>query len=241
VLLRPIILDICCGAGGAGKGYDNVGFEVIGVDLHPQPNYPFQFIQADALDVLARLAKGWPIMCAGDWLAAEEIVAFHASFPCQRWTAYGRRNGVDNSVKPDLITPGRELLRKIGKPYVLENVPGAPLEDPVRICGTSFDQLDVKRHRMFEANFPLVGTGCDHNRRTPRYPGATNRSANSRRTVEVGVYRIPLETQKRAMGVDWDVTLGELSEAIPPAYTEHVGRQLLAHLAPGRLNFAALG
>jgi DNA (cytosine-5)-methyltransferase 1 len=113
-------------------------------------------------------------------------------------------------------------------PHVIENVPGAPLCEPVRLCGSTFG-LDVRRHRLFEANWPLRGAPCDHSWQTPRFPAATNRAPNSRRTVEIGVWRIPLDVQRRAMGIDW-MTLRELSEAIPPAYTEHIGRQLLEHL-----------
>jgi hypothetical protein len=112
-------------------------------------------------------------------------------------------------------------------PYVIENVAGArrKLINPVRLCGSSFG-LDVRRHRYFEANWPLMGLPCVHGWQTPRFPAATNRRVNSRSTVEVGVWRIPLGVQQRAMGIDW-MTLRELSEAIPPAYGEHVGKQLM--------------
>ena len=106
----------------------------------------------------------------------------------------------------------------------MENVPGAPLRSPVQLCGSSFG-LNVRRHRLFETNWLLLAPLCDHAWQRPRFPCATNRS-NLRRTVEVGVWRIPLEVQQAAMGIDW-MTLPELSEAIPPAYTEHVGRQLV--------------
>ncbi|HWT25840.1 MAG TPA: hypothetical protein VN213_20210 [Solirubrobacteraceae bacterium] len=111
---------------------------------------------------------------------------------------------------------------------MIENVPGAPLENPVQLCGTGFG-LDVQRHRLFESNVPLMGMPCAHGRHAPRFPAATNRGKNTRRTVEVGVYRIPLDVQQRAMGIDW-MTLEELSEAIPPAYTEFIGNQLAERL-----------
>jgi DNA (cytosine-5)-methyltransferase 1 len=125
-------------------------------------------------------------------------------------------------------------LNKSGLPYVIENVEGAPLIDPVTLCGSMFD-LDVKRHRLFEASWALDPPEwpCRHKLwADDRYPGATNR--NGRRTVEIGVWRIPLETQQEAMGVDW-MTLEELSEAIPPAYTEFIGNQLRQHLEHGPL------
>ena len=126
---------------------------------------------------------------------------------------------------PDLIEATRAALGATGRPYTIENVPTAPLlPGAVTLCGSSFG-LDVRRHRLFEASWPLVAPPCDHGWQAPRFPSATNRP-NLRSTVEVGVWRIPVEVQRRAMGIEW-MTLRELSEAIPPAYTEYIGRQLL--------------
>lgn len=207
------LLDLFCGAGGASEGYARAGFEVVGVDIAPQPNYPFEFIQADAL---------------GDWKGFGTFDAIHASPPCQFGTAYKRRpNHVKDS--PNLIRWTRAALKATGLPYVIENNYSnrAHLIDPVMYCGSSFG-LDVQRHRMFESNHVLTAPPCDHGWQTPRFPPATNRT-NLRRTVEVGVWRIPLDVQQRAMGIDW-MTREELSEAIPPAYTEDIGLQLLADL-----------
>ena len=214
--MRPVLLDLFCKAGGAAKGYHRAGFDVIGVDIDPQPNYSFRFIQADALEVLFDARR-------------MGIAVVHASPPCQFFTAYRRRgNGVGASY-PNLIPQVRDMATELRLPYVIENVPGAPLHDPITLCGSMFG-LDVRRHRLFESNVPLTAPACDHGVWTERkYPQATNR-ANRRFTCEVGVYRIPLETQKRAMGVDWDVTLHELSEAIPPAYCEFIGAQLMQHV-----------
>jgi DNA (cytosine-5)-methyltransferase 1 len=236
-----ILIDLYCKAGCGAVGYRRAGFKrIIGVDLEPQPNYPFEFVQADVEHVLARLVKGWPIMVDGVWLPARFITYAHASPPCQSFTDYRRKGHGVGDGYPNLIPMTRNYLRKLGIPYVIENVEKArgELIDPIRICGTNFPELDVQRHRLFESNVALEGTACDHRSRPPRFPGATNRAPLSRRTVEVGVYRIPLETQKRAMGVEHDVTLQELSEGIPPAYTEHIGRQLLGRNA-GRLNLEA--
>jgi DNA (cytosine-5)-methyltransferase 1 len=216
-MTRPRLLDLFCGAGGAAVGYHRAGFEVVGVDIVDQPNYPFAFVKANALEYLGGFDRG-----AGWWHAV------HASPPCQFATAYKRRQGVAaNAV--NLIPDTRKLLRATGLPYIIENVEQARehLIDPVRYCGSSFG-LDVQRHRRFESSLPLVAPPCDHGWQTPRFPQATNRT-NLRSTVEVGVYRIPLATQRAAMGIDW-MTLPELSQAIPPAYTEHIGAQLLAHL-----------
>jgi DNA (cytosine-5)-methyltransferase 1 len=206
-MARPRLLDLFCCAGGAAMGYHRAGFDVVGVDINPQPNYPFEFHQADAMT--------FPL---------DGFDAVHASPPCQSFTAYRRKGHGVGEGYLDLIAPTRERLDEYGRPYVIENVPGAPLVDPVQYCGSSFG-LDIRRHRRFESNIALVAPPCDQ---TPRFPPATNRT-NLRRTVEVGVWRIPLDVQRQAMGVDW-TDLRELSEAIPPAYTEHIGRQLLEAL-----------
>lgn len=196
-------------------GYHQAGFEVVGVDSEPQPNYPFKFVQDDAIAFLARHGR--------------EFDVIHASPPCQFATAYRRRRGVAVDAV-NLIPVTRALLKHVGRPYVIENVEQARphLHDPVMLCGGAFG-LDVQRHRLFESNLPLTSPGCDHSWWTPRFPPATNRT-NLRKTVEVGVYRIPLPVQRAAMGIDW-MRLPELSQAIPPAYTEHLGTQLLAHLS----------
>jgi DNA (cytosine-5)-methyltransferase 1 len=209
--MRPCLLDLCCGAGGAGEGYRRAGFDVVGVDKNPQSHYAGgAFIQADAL--------AFPL---------EDFDAIHASPPCQLDCAYRRRGSGVGDGYEDLIAPIRERLLASGLPFVIENVEGArhKLRNPIRLCGSSFG-LDVRRHRYFESNVPMLAPACDHGWQTPRFPPATNRT-NLRSTVEVGVWRIPLETQKRAMGVDWDVTVQELSEMIPPAYAEYIGGYLM--------------
>ncbi len=146
-----------------------------------------------------------------------------ASPPCQRFTAYRRRPGHVGEV-PNIIPQTRDLLRATGLPYVIENVPGAPLESPFTLCGSMFG-LNVRRHRIFETNFPVTPPACQHDWQEPRFPGATNRK-NKRKTVEVGVWRIPLSIQQAAMGINW-MTRKQLSQAIPPAYSEFIARQWL--------------
>lgn len=193
-------------------GYHRAGFEVVGVDRDPQPRYPFEFHQGDALEYLAE--------------HGHEFDAVHLSPPCQLFTAYRRKgHGVGDGYE-NLIPQSRAAAQSLGIPYVIENVHGAPLNGAVMLCGSSFG-LDVRRHRYFESNIPLLGLPCDHSWQTPRFAPATNR-VNLRRTVEVGVWRIPLDVQQKAMGIDW-MELRELSEALPPAYTEFIGRQLIAH------------
>lgn len=223
-ITRPQLLDLFCGAGGITKGFQRAGFDVVGVDLNPQPNYcGEEFHQADALHVLRTLATG------GTWqgYVLADFAAIHASAPCQAFTAYGRNTGHVRQDHPNLIPAVRELLRATGLPYTIENVPGAPLLNPVRLCGTSFPPLEVRRHRVFESNIALLVPPCNHGRLTERkYPGSSNRP-NGRTVCNVGEYRVPLWQQKLAMGIDW-MTLAELSQAIPPAYSEHIGHQLLA-------------
>ena len=209
----PRLLDLFCCAGGAGMGYHRAGFEVVGVDIAPQPNYPFEFHQGDALEYLTE--------------HGHEFDAIHASPPCQQFTAYRRRGAGVGDSYVNLIPETRAALEKLHVPWVIENVPGSPLRQPVQLCGSSF-HLDVRRHRLFESNVLLSAPRCDHSWQTPRFAPASNRT-NLRRTVEVGVWRIPFEVQQAAMGIDW-TTLRELSEAIPPAYTEHIGQQLLEHV-----------
>jgi DNA (cytosine-5)-methyltransferase 1 len=211
-------------------GYSRAGFEVTGVDIVEQPHYPFRFFLNDAIGGLADLASDVAEYGRG----IQGWTAIHASPPCQWGTAYGRRpNHVKDS--PNLVPQVRELLEAIGLPYVIEqpweNRGAMILDRCIVLRGDQFD-LDVMRRRIFESNVPWPVFLPPYNRakQTPRFPPATNRT-NLRRTVEVGVYRIPLATQKEAMGVDWDVTLHELSQAIPPAYTEWIGKHLLERVA----------
>ena len=207
-------LDLFCKAGGATAGMRRLGWRVSGVDIEPQPRYAGDFFHQ--YDVL-KLSKYDLQLFDFVW----------ASPPCQGFTAYRRRAG---HVRPqeNLIPAVREMLRSAGVPYVIENVEGAPLENPITLCGSMFG-LDVRRHRLFESSFPMTAPKCAHRLQTPRFPPATNRT-NLRSTVEVGVYRIPLATQHAAMGgCEW-MNLHELSNAIPPAYSEWIGKQWLASL-----------
>lgn len=200
------LLDLFCKAGGASMGLHRVwpDAEIVGVDIAPQPRYPFRFVQADAMT--------YPL---------DGFDFIWASPPCQAFTAYKRR---PEHVKerPNLIPAIRARLKAAGVPYAIENVPGAPLLDPVMLCGSMFD-LDVRRHRLFETSRPVLAPRCAHHKQAPRFKQATNRK-NLRRTVEVGVWRIPLDVQRRAMDIDW-MEREELSEAVPPAYSEYIARQ----------------
>lgn len=208
-------IDLFCGAGGASAGLVAAGFEVVGVDIEPQPEYPFDFVQADALTYSL---DGFDLI----W----------ASPKCQFACAYKRRRD-HVRPSPNMIPAVRERLIASGAAYIIENVEGARehLRAPALLCGSMFG-LDVQRHRLFETSFSVLAPDCDHGRWAPRFPCATNRT-NLRKTVEVGVYRIPLATQKLAMGISW-MSLGRPSQAIPPAHAEWLGRRALEHIRAKR-------
>ncbi len=209
------LLDLFSGAGGCAVGYHRAGFtEIVGVDIKPQPRYPFQFVQGDALEYLAAHGR--------------EFDAIHASPPCQGFSAMTAKHAKKNH--PDLVGPAREFLIKTGKPYIIENVPGAPLRTPVILCGTFFG-LRVLRHRLFESNVFLFAPAqsCTH---PPR--GAVGRAgyADNKKVgdwISVAGHHPNLAASSFAMGIDW-MNKDEISQAIPPAYTEYIGRQLLAIL-----------
>lgn len=204
------LLDLFCGAGGASMGYHRAGFEVVGIDHQPQSNYPFEFIQADALNPPVDLA---------------DFDLIHASPPCQAFTVYGNNKDHVRKDHPNLIEPTREMIE--GFSYVIENVPRAPLNNPKQICGTSLG-IEIRRHRLFETNWPLETPPCDHGRFTERkYPGSSNRP-NGRTVMNVGEWRVPLEIQKRVMEMPWVSSLYEISQAIHPAYTKLIGTQFVS-------------
>jgi DNA (cytosine-5)-methyltransferase 1 len=207
--MKPRLLDLFCGAGGAAMGYHRAGFEVVGVDINPQPHYPFEFHQADALT--------FPL---------DGFDAIHASPPCQKFsiTANLARAQGKQASDVDLLTPVRPLLEATGLPYVIENVAGAPLHNPLTLCGSTFG-LGVRRHRWFESNRLVLGSGpCRHRdqgRPVGIYYSIGDEIPRGGKTAE------SLEAGRAAMGIDW-MTWKELREAIPPAYTEWIGRQFLA-------------
>lgn len=218
---KPRLLDLFCCAGGAGIGYSRAGFDVVGVDLKPQPNYPLPFIQADALSLDPRFIAFFD--------------AVHASPPCQSYSDLAKRNR-NGDKWPRLIEPVREMLKRTGLPYIIENVDGAPLINAVVLCGTMFQDLRVLRHRLFEANFMIL---TPPHARHPKVHTFDRRKAHFGKTNEwkdfvqvTGGGNCTLAAAREAMGIDW-MNKGEINESIPPAYTEFVGRELLRHLSSG--------
>ena len=221
LLMKPKLLDLFCGAGGAGYGYHLAGFDVVGVDIEPMRDYPFEFHQADALEYLA--AHG------------HEFDVIHASPPCQAYSSMQHIHK-NKSEHPDLVAPTRDLLIKIGRPYIIENVVGAPLRKDLVLCGTMFG-LKIIRHRVFEISFDVSALlpPCNHaNTYDPWHGKAGERSADKFR---------------EAMGISWvrdaggGKRKGTLGLAIPPAYTEYIGSKALAHLttlAPDKWESAPL-
>ncbi len=226
---RIRLLDLFCGAGGAATGYARAGFEVTGIDNRFQKNYPFAFVQADALEFLS--AHG------------HEFDVIHASPPCQGYSRLRHLPWLKGRAWPLLIEPCRDLLRASGRPWIIENVMDAPLSGPV-LCGRMFD-LPTYRHRLFESSVMLlaplhrrhdvvIGHGrMDNDRRKGSLNAGSSRGAWGNQTlVTVAGGQFKKADGERALGIDW-MTKAELAESIPPAYTEYLGRQLAAYIAAG--------
>lgn len=208
---KPRLLDLFCGAGGAARGYADAGFEVVGVDHRPQPRYPFEFHQADALT--------FPL---------DGFDAIHASPPCQAYSVASECQRRIGKEYPDLVAATRLRLRSAGVPFVIENVEGAPLFMPAMLCGSMFglgtSEMWLRRHRYFEGSFAILAPKCRH----------------PKGRLSIGVYgngtpqwhrkklgrNVLADEWREAMGAPWMVK-AELSQAIPPAYTCFIGRQLM--------------
>ena len=215
--MKPKLLDLFCCAGGAAEGYARAGFDVVGVDINPQPNYPFEFHHGDAISYLEK--------------HGHEFDAIHASPPCQRYSVASKSHNGNPDKHPDLVEATRKALDDVGKPWIIENVMGAPLVDPVILCGTMFDGLRVLRHRQFESNFDLQAPECGPHplcytmdKRKPHY-GQLNEMIDF--VMVNGGGNCSKAAAADAMGISW-MTKKELNNAIPPAYTQYLGEQLIA-------------
>lgn len=222
-------LDLFSGAGGAAVGYNRAGFDMIGVDITDQPRYPFPFVQDDALAVL------WELVASGSYefegatvFRLDDFDFIHASPPCQGYSKL--RHSHPDREYPMLVGPTRFFLKATGLPYVIENVPGAPLIDPITLCGSHFNLTvnwpegkvtGLRRHRLFESNLPLTDPG-PHNHSLRSLP-VYGHSAPGNRPEFKGLGMA--KAMKDIMQIDW-MTRKELTEAIPPAYTAYLGAQI---------------
>lgn len=210
----PLLLDLFCGAGGASMGYHRAGFDVIGVDILPQKNYPFEFVQGDALDFLRE--------------HGHEFDAIHASPPChdhirsKLTTLMGQEHGTGW-----LLEATRVAFIDTDLPWVIENVPGAPMRADITLCGCRFALPGLRRSRLFETSWRATDTPPPHDHSDPTITVTGHAGGSSKRTGTRG-YGSTADW-RRAMGIDW-MTGKELAQAIPPAYTEYVGGQLLAQI-----------
>lgn len=229
----PRALDLFCGGGGVSMGLRRAGFDVVGIDINPQPQYPFAFIRADALNAPVRLT---------------DFDFVWASPPCQAYTMMQALNTRGPKREhPKLLEPVRDMLKASGVPYCIENVPGAPMKDPLVLCGSMFG-LGVRRHRLFEASFWMMQPECQHNGEWPVAVWGDGRPSRQearkkRRPVAVygdhpqrpgdSTYRVnrvrTLAEGQAAMGIDW-LDWRPLTQAIPPAYAEYIGRAALQYL-----------
>lgn len=219
-MVKPRLLDLFCGAGGAAMGYHRAGFDVVGVDIRPQPNYPFRFWQRDAFDVLTELGPS-------------EFDAIHASPPCQAYSHGAVRFRNEGKEYPDLLGSTRDLLNETGIPWVIENVPGAPMRVDLKLCGCQFGIKNLRRERWFETSWQAFSLmpSCNHDPAIPvvSVTGNGNPSWTRDRFIEVYGRTPKVADYREAMGINW-MNRNELSQAIPPAYTEFIGTQLMAYL-----------
>lgn len=277
-MARPIALDFYCCEGAASRGLERAGFEVFGIDLfkHEDPNtgkrvgysqdrYPYPSIQMDAIEALDHLLYGgaFPFRLNNVewWTGLDDVALLWGSPPCQHASAGTRAlRAQGRSKHPALIEPTRERFEATGLPWVIENVKGAALRDPVMLCGSMFglrandadgEPLYLERHRMFEASFPITAPAeCDHtqgwaagvyggSRRakvakgTPHAISAPLDRRAARYERKGGYVPRSLDVQRQLLGVDDRMTAGGMKECVPPVYAQHVGLQALTHVREG--------
>lgn len=217
------LLDLFCGAGGCSAGYVRAGFDVVGVDIAPMPHYPYSdVIQGDAMLYLADR----------DFLSEFDVV--HASPPCQAYSALRTRHR--GREYADLVAPVRRALQRWGGPYVIENVEGAPLLNPTVLCGSmfglGFGESVLKRHRLFETNFPVAAAPGPDACRGRSVVGVYGTGGAWTRTAPGGGgVKVSGADAAAALGVDWTYHQPVLAQMIPPAYTEHIGKSAIGALA----------
>lgn len=252
VVPRPKLLDLFCCEGGAARGYDLAGFDVYGVDLFTtikggfsRKRYPYPARTRDVIDLLRSLLDGQQVIFDdGHLLHLDSFTAIHASPPCQHASAGTRAmRSKGDDRHPALIEPVRDLLQQTGLPYVIENVKGAALLDPITLCGTMFmlsatdddwTPLEMWRHRLFESNVPLYPpSDCAHGWYSTQVAGSyggARRNKDEARNVRHGGYVPSKNVQQDLLDIDWMTERG-MHQSLPPSYTLHCGRILLDHVS----------
>lgn len=210
--MRPLLIDLFCGAGGAAMGYHRAGFDVVGVDINPQPRYPFEFHQADALEFLRDNGSSFD--------------AIHASPPCQAYSLSAQAQRAAGREYPELLAPTRDLLEQTSLAWVVENVPKSPMRPDFKLCGCQFG-LELRRERWFETSWRGFQMSMPHQHTHP-VPSVVGHGTPSWVRKQLG-YNPTIGHYRASMGIDW-MNRNELSQAIPPAYTEYIGGQLLETL-----------
>lgn len=235
------LLDLYSCAGGAGEGYRRAGYRVYSVDLVPQPRNPFPFYQGDVCAVLTLLILGESITFSnGETLSLQDFAAIHASPPCQAYSVTKSKSRNRKTKHVDLVAPTRVLLEQTDLPWIMENVVGAPLHDPIQLCGTQFGltaedvdgvPLKLLRHRLFESNVELEAPPHVSHRKFPSITasvfgsGGTYTPRHRDDRLRSGGYVPHIDVIRVIMGIDW-MNRYELSQSIPPAYTEYLGGQM---------------
>lgn len=219
---RPRILDLFCGGGGAGTGYARAGFDVLGIDIKPQPDYPFEFVQGDAFDWLDFFLKH------GDWPDGDRYAAIHAA---PMWLQYAKTGNAHALERTDDVTAAAERLRATGLPYVCESGTNGPLTDVVMFCGVAAG-LEIVKHMFFEVNWPILVPPCSHPHNGTVTGELVAYGAHSVSRANHGRKIPPRRTMrewKEAADLEW-MTHKQAALASPPAYTEIIGAQLFAFL-----------
>ncbi len=230
--MKPRLLDTFCGSGGCSEGYRRAGFAPYGIDNDPKPlrHYPFPYLCMDALEAMDRLLKGEGLTFSnGETLYLVDLAAFHASPPCQFATRATKQWRKEGRIYPQLISQTRKVLKLIGKPWVIENVSDAwrLMDNPTILCGSMFN-LRTYRHRLFETSFamPMI-LDYGHGLKQDSMAGPKEKRKQPMLVV-VGHcgYAGEAKLRLKAMEIDW-MSQDELSQSIPPAYTEYIGKYLM--------------
>lgn len=228
---RPRLLDLFCGAGGAAMGYHSAGFEVVGVDNKPQPDYPFRFVLGDATDLVQDRLEGCFHFRGCSKPCLGRFDAVHMSCPCQGYTALTTGTNAGRTAQPRLVAQMREWADATGLPYVIENVQGSDVRRDMTLCGEMFG-LDVIRHRYFEIS-GFEAQPPQHVPHRGRVKGWRHGEFFDGPYYAVygeGGGKGTVPEWQNAMGIHWTDIRHSIAEAIPPVYTEHIGRQLISHL-----------